>query len=94
MAVPFALPDDDDNNVALEQIFNQIHDLLRLLQQQIESRRIREVGTSTRGKKEFVAIAVVAAAAAAGPVASGSGSAARRSNLTRLYANFQSTRHG
>lgn len=65
MAVPFALPDDDGGNAALEQIFSHIHDLLRLLQQQMQARQAREeVGASSRGK------VLAAAAAAAGPVAS------------------------
>lgn len=55
MAVPFALPDDDDGNAALEQIFNHIHELLILLQQQIQSRQAREeVGASSRGKKRVL----------------------------------------
>lgn len=53
MAVPFALPDEDDGNAAVEQIFAQIHALLRLLQQQIQSRQTRDevVVASSRGKE-------------------------------------------
>lgn len=55
MAVPFALPDDDGGNAALEQIFSHIHDLLRLLQQQMQARQAREeVGASSRGKLDLL----------------------------------------